>query len=355
MKRTSCLIVGLILLATANALGADDLVPYPPAGDESARFRAEVVIEGLDNPCGLTLRPSSERDAPQEILFAESGAGRVLGFAADKPKEDREVITGLTVGEVEELETRASAWSLGFVTPTKLAVYGGMQERSNRVGVYVLPAEQVPLTADQQDHHVLIAENDAADSHPVLSGMTFGETIAFFSNGSAELPGQIYRSGLAANRIEMPQPLLNTAESQRSRWPTGVCLSPSSKMQFLVAAFAGELSEARDSRVVFLIPVSGKVSLDLTPGLIDIVGLAYSPSGQLYAIDLAWQEDDAGGVYRLDDARFQGQPACRAVKIAEVARPTSLLFAPDGAMYVTSWGKGNGAKNGTIVKITGEF
>jgi hypothetical protein len=85
------------------------------------------------------------------------------------------------------------------------------------------------------------------------------------------------------------------------------------------------------------------------------VGLAYSTSGQLYAIDLAWQDENAGGVYRLDDARFEGQPACRAVKIAEVVRPTSLLFAPDGALYVASWGKGNGAKQGTIVKISGEF
>jgi hypothetical protein len=345
----------MLLSLAAIARSADDVNSFPPSADESAKFRSEVVVEGLDNPCGLTRRPSSDRDAPQEFLFVESGAGRVLGFTANKPAETREILTGLTVGEIDELKTRASAWSLGFVTPTKLAVYGGMKDGPDRIGVYVLPAEHELLSADKQDHQVAIAEDDTSKSQSVLGGMTFSDTNAYLGGGSVELPGQIYRAGLAANRIEMPQPLLNTSESQRSRWPTGLCLSPSTKTRYLVAALAGAMTAAPDSRLIFLSPVSGKTSLELASGLLDVVGLAYSTSGQLYAIDLAWQDENAGGVYRLDDARFEGQPACRAVKIAEVVRPTSLLFAPDGALYVASWGKGNGAKQGTIVKISGEF
>ena len=345
----------MLLGLAATARGAEDIDSYPPASDESAQFRSEVVADGLDNPCGLVLRPSSGRDTPPEILFVESGAGRVLGFTVDKPAETREVLTGLRVGEIEELKVRAGAWSLGFATPTKLAVYGGMQDGPNRVGVYILPAEHEAISADKQDHQVVVGEEDTTEFQPLFAGTTFGDTKVFFSSGIANGPGQIYRAGLAANRIEMPQPQLNTTESQRSHWPTGVCLSPSTKVQFLVAALAGAMTGTPDSRLAFLSPVSGKMLLELTPGLLDVVGLAYSPSGQLYAIDLAWQGEKAGGVYRLDDARYNGQPACRAVKIAVVARPTSLLFAPDGALYVTSWGKGDDTKHDTIVKITGEF
>jgi hypothetical protein len=355
MERISCFLLGLFFGLPMLAPVAGEEGSFPPAVDELAKFRTEVVIDGLDNPCGLTLRPSSDRDDPQEFLFAESGAGRVLGFTAEEPGKTREVLTGLKVDEVDELKTHASAWSLGFVTPTKLAVYGGMKDGGDRVGVYVLPADREPLSVEKQDHQIVIAQGNADKLQLVLASVAVGETTAFFTNGSIELPGQIYRSGLAANRIEMPRPLLNTPESQGARWPTGVCLSPSSRMQFLVTAFAGEMTDARDSQLAFLIPVSGKLLLKLTPGLVDIVGLAYSPSGQLYALDLAWQDEKAGGVYRLDDARFEGQPACRAVKIAEVVRPTSLLFASDGALYVTAWGKGNSEKNGTVMKVTGEF
>jgi hypothetical protein len=354
MKRTLRFLAALLLSTPGIVCGADVEHSFPPAGDETASYRTEVVVEGLDNPCGLALRPSSERDVSQEILFVESGAGRVLGFAPEKQHDTREVVKGLVPDDVAPLNTRGGAWSLGFVTPTKLAVYGGMPGGGNRVGVFALPAEHVPVAADKFDHEVVIAEDQAAESKPVLAAMAFGETAAYFTNGAAE-PGQVYRSGLAANRIESPQPLLNTAESHQSRWPTGLCLSPSAKMQYLVTAFAGEVGDERDSRVVFLIPNSGKIALDLMPGLLDMVGLGYSPSGQLYAIDLAWQEAQGGGVYRLDDARYEGQPACRAVKIAEIARPTSLLFDPSGAIYVTAWGEGNDSKSGAVVKITGEF
>lgn len=355
MKRISRLLVALFLCVASAARGADEKpLPFPTAGDESDKYHTEVVVDGLDNPCGLALRPNTDRDAPPELLFAESGVGRVLAFATERPAESREIVTGLKVSDVEELESRASAWSLGFVTPTKLAVFGGMPAGRDRVGVYLLPDENASLTADKQDHEVVI-DNGESDSQAVLGSMTISDTMAYFASGSLTPPGQVFRAGLAANRIELPQPQLNTAEALEARWPTGLCLSPSGKMQFVVTSLAGELTEARDSRVVFLIPTSGKRVLELVPGLVDVVGLAYSVTGQLYAIDLAWQSEKQGGIYRLDDVRYNGQPACRAVKIAEVNRPTSLLFADGGTLYVTVWGKGGNAKSGQIVKITGEF
>jgi hypothetical protein len=356
MEWMSRILVALLSCVPAVVLAAEEVdVSFPAVGDESSKFQTEVLIDGLDNPCGLVLRPRSERDSPQEVLFAESGAGVVRGFPTDRPTLVRQVLTGLKAAEVDELKTHVSAWSLGFVTPTKLAVFGGMKNGGSQVGVFILPAEDEPVAADKPDHEVAIAEEETAEAELAFPSMTFGETAAFLASGIATGPGQVFRAGLAANRIELPQPLLNIADGRELPWPTGVCLSPSTKMQFLLAAFAGEHSKARDSRVVFLIPTTGKVALKLTPGLLDIVGLAYSPAGQLYAIDLAWEDDEAGGVYRLDDARFEGQPACRAVKIAEVARPTSLLFGDNGTLYVSTWRKDGAAQQGAILKITGEF
>jgi len=83
--------------------------------------------------------------------------------------------------------------------------------------------------------------------------------------------------------------------------------------------------------------------------------LAYSPTGQLYAVDFAWKEEGASGVYRLDDARVNGQQACQAVKIASIQRPISMAFTPDGTLYVTALGASDSKKQGILVKITGEF
>ena len=97
------------------------------------------------------------------------------------------------------------------------------------------------------------------------------------------------------------------------------------------------------------------LALALDTGLSDISGLAYSSTGQLYAVDAAWDDPRQGGVFRLDDARTEGHQACRAVKVAAVTRGISLAFAPDGALYVTSLGPSGRSKEGSLVKITGRF
>jgi len=85
-----------------------------------------------------------------------------------------------------------------------------------------------------------------------------------------------------------------------------------------------------------------------------VVALAYSPStGGLYAADAAQHMPERGGIYRLDDDSEPGRPMCRAVKIAEVRRPTSLVCGPDGAIYVTTLGDAD--DQGRLLKITGDL
>jgi hypothetical protein len=352
MKRMSRSLFALLLCVPTMAHGIE-VASFPPAGDVSDGYRIEVVIEGLNNPCGLALGPRLDKDTPKELFFAESGAGRVLRFNPSLPSETREVLTGLTVAKVPQFDADAGAWSLGFITPTKLAVVGGTER--NRVSVYLLPAGDESLSADKQDHEVDLINVLGEPVDPILGTIAVGETAVYLTSGPPGEPGEVFRAGLTANRIEAPRPLMNVASGSELHWPSGLCLSPLGKMQFLVGSFAGELSEARDSQVLFLIPGNGKVALKLTPGLFDVVGLAYSSSGQLYAIDLAWENAPEGGVYRLDDARHEGKPACRAVKIAKVKRPTSLVFDAGGTMYVTAWGDGDNSRKGKIVKVTGEF
>lgn len=323
--------------------------------DESAKFQTEILIEGLNNPCGLAIRPAATEDTVDEFFFAESGAGRVLRFAVDSPTKTQEVIGGLTTrpfGSEKPLEV--GPWALGFLTPSKLVVMGGvLEDGKEQVGVYVLPQDGI-LDANQTDHTVgPLATGDMVERLG-FQGLTLGETTAYFASGAENSPGQIFYSDLEANRLDSFRPLL---KEQNTLWPAGICLSPtnSAGSQYLVASYVGELQAVRDSQLVFIGPRSGKVLMQLLPGLYDLVGLAYSPSGQLYAIDFAWQNPESGGVYRLDDARRENRPACRAIKIASVVHPTSMVFAAEGALFVTAFGSRDEPKQGKIIKISGEF
>jgi hypothetical protein len=327
---------------------------FPERGDDSAKYQTEVVAEGLDNPCGLAIRPAIEKEAPQEFFFAESGAGRVLRFTANKPQELHEVLHGLATHDIGDKEAlRVGPWSLGFVTPTKLAVVGGSRQGSvEQVGVYAL-SDQDAFTAEDFEYQVEVSVGDGGFAE--LPGVVVGETFAYVSSGVPDQPGVIYKCALIGNNLYTPRQQLGTKGREGLSWPAGLCLTPTDQSQFLVASFVGGLSKERDSGVAFILPSEGDIALKLLPGLFDVVALAYSDSGQLYAVDLAWSDEKAGGVFRLDDARLQGRSACRAVKIADVTRPTSLVFDASGALYVTSLGTGTNTKSGQIIKITGEF
>ncbi|TWU23801.1 hypothetical protein [Bythopirellula polymerisocia] len=356
MKAVVTLAAAICLFFGEHTTASAQVSLTPAGGDESARHQTEVILEGLDNPCGLALRPAAEKDSTDEFYFAESAAGRVLRFSLDSPSDTREVLSGLAThsfGNQNSIEI--GPWSLGFLTPSKLIVVGGVLEESKEhAGVYVLPANGETLVAEQTDHTVGPLA-DSSDGNTVgFHNLAMGETVAYFSSGTGTVPGQIYYCALEANRLDSFRPLL---KNQEMRSPVGICLSPvnSAGSQFLVATDVGDLQETRDSRLVFLSPISGTKLMQLETGLFDLVGLAYSPSGQIYAIDFAWQKTKEGGVYRLDDARWECQPACRAVKIASIFRPTSMVFASDGSMLVTSFGSGAKPNQGTIIKITGEF
>jgi hypothetical protein len=79
----------------------------------------------------------------------------------------------------------------------------------------------------------------------------------------------------------------------------------------------------------------------------------------LYAASYGSEEPEVApqetGIFRLEDASQPGQPAARAVKVADVPRPTAMAFAPDGALYVTADGNllPRGSRNGSLVKLVG--
>lgn len=346
------------LAGTLQVIAQDSKTRYAPLEDESSNYEMETIHNELDNPGGLAIRSGSAKTGPHEIFIAESGAGRVIRVATDEPQQIDEVITGFSQGSFGDDPTyRVGPLGLAFLTRSKLIVAGGSADTGkNTIGVFALPEDGAPLTAVELDHSVGPIKTGAStdQGEPILFGLASTD-IALFTTWAEESQGWVLKSGIESNRLAYLQPFVSTKNATGVGRPTGIAVIPSPRPPFLVVAQMGSFETPHDSLLSFFIPSSGDLAMSLPTGLHDIIALAYSPSGQLYALDFSWADEAAGGVYRLDDARVDGRQACRPVRIAAVTRPAALAFAPDGSLYVAAFGEGENARQGLLVKITGEF
>ena len=368
-----------ILLAACflrcGAVDAQSNVSFAPPGDESAAFETDVLLSGLDNPTGITLREANANAALEanaaryELFVAESGAARVLRVSAGALEQGAagervvgatsEVIVGFPRGTFgQQPEFRVGPLALAFVTRTKLAVSAkGEGPGNDFVAGYVLPSDGTSISATTQDHRIGPLEETFSSQVDQLcfGSMAMGERMCYLTTGGGSKQGWVLKSGVEANRLAYLQAFIDVQSKAGYGAPTGIAVIPDPRPPYLVVGLEGSRDAPNDSRLAYFEPASGELALSLPTGLHDVISLAYSPSGQLYAADFSWQDAQAGGVYRLDDARLEGRQTCRAVKIAALVRPYGMAFAPDGSLLVTAFGEGENDKRGSLTRITGDF
>jgi hypothetical protein len=287
----------------------------------------------------------------------------VIRVYTDKPNEAEPVVTGFPTEKFGEKPTyKIGPLGLEFITRTKLAVgTGGLAAGEDVVQVYALPQELAAIDYDKAEYHV--GPIPAGGRSKNGEGNFFGvakipeddsEKGFFVSSAADKEKGWVLKSGVAANRLGDLQPFLATQQATGVGNPTAVVVNPKPRSRYLVVAQMGGTDDERDSVIGFYGPASGEPALVEKTGLYDITGLAYSPTGDLYATDFAWARPAAGGVYRLEAAEVEGRQSCRAVKIAAAMRPTALTFTPDGSLYMTAMGERNSvdeAPTGVLLKI----
>ncbi|QDS99786.1 hypothetical protein [Adhaeretor mobilis] len=361
---TALMYFGCFAFTTAVAQQTDD---------ESERFKVTVVAEGLSNPCGLVERPGSTAAAGSEVFFSESGAGKVCSFRTNSPEAIADQIEGFSVGPWALDENLAvGPLGLAFLKKSKLVVgCGGSGSGQDEMLVYDLPTttqdEPAAPIGSQRSDYVLgpIGEsNRSMTGEGGFFSLVAKPDVALFATSSGDSRhGWLLKASIAKNRASDLQPFIATRETNQCETPLAATLNlVESDRGYLVVGLCGRLgAEAgeealRDSRLAFYSPHSGRLALALDTGLQDISALAFSPTGQLYAADMAWDDEQAGGVYRLDEHLVEGKQTCRAVKICSVPRPSSLLFVDTDQLFVTAYGAASEDQNaGSILKVTGEF
>ena len=346
MKRVFLILFLLVGISLGNATRGE------AAEEIGSVLKTETVLTGLNNPWGIALRSVRSSPGTFEIFIAESGAGRVLRLWTKQGQEPATLIDGYPTASLHA----DSPWEVGpigldWVTPSKLAVTTASEKQ---VRVYSVPPQSKAIEIADAEH---VAEPSPATNRLSGTGITAvsaSEYSAYFVLNSRSPSTGLLRSEIRGNRLKRVSPFLSESRNSPSALAAGIATTPSGRPDYLVVA-RQVIGDDEQSRLTFFDPIRGTMALDLEVPLRNLAALAYSPSGNLYAVDVQWDEPQRGAVYRLEDTRRDGKQSCRTVEVARVTRPIDLEFADRNTLYVTSLGEDVNASKGSLVMIKGTF
>ncbi|MCI0332442.1 MAG: hypothetical protein L0228_04370 [Planctomycetes bacterium] len=349
---TALVFATLVFLAAANAAVVDDLA-------------VETVATGLRAPLGVAIRPSSNGEI-YEIFIADAGVGRIVRVRNTKPGSGEDAIAGFvsksdTGPDIDDPFLLTGPHGLLFLDSARLVVTGSEGDGRPFVRLYELPNQDKPLTAEQHEQHI----GQPGEAQPNSGVNVFHGLARTIAND--RVPDLLIISvngtdGAAGTwKVPVRSGTLGEVAAFGSAEPTGDdALPPAVAVEprgHVIIVQAREAGDAQSSRMQFVNPIDGRVTLEIAIPLGNVVGLSYSPrTGNLYAIAGEQRGAEPNGVYRIDAGK-PGEESVAATRIANVPRPTAAAFGPDGILYVTSMGKSNGdnKNDAVLLKIIGDL
>jgi hypothetical protein len=327
-----------------------------PSNALTADVSVEKVIGNLMSPCALAVRPGGRESS--QVFVAECGARRVVKLTGNKTDSSVEVIAGFAPQSSDnrsgDKPGAAGIQSLYFLDHTRLVVAGGDDEGKPFIRLYEIGDTTPPLTADDFKQEVEFPSEDRAASIRSFHDLArtrpndkVADVLVAAARGERR-PAGLWKVAVRANTLGDIAPLTDAKSSAEREVVGGTAIADSGYV-----VIASGTKDSPPTALTFINPVDGRAVFQINTGLERIVALAYSPTtGNLFTAD-APLLGKSGGIYRLDDASELGKPACKAIKVTDIARPIALAFADDGTLYVTALGE-NGDK-GSLWKITGEL
>lgn len=316
-------------------LWSDDIVP-------------KVVVENVSNPLGLAVQPETGH-----VFVAEGGEGRVVRIIDGQLQP---VVIGLPQVEIQQRTVGPfKPMGLEFIDRRTLVLsVSDIPHLGAAICIAQLPEEvgAEPLDFDALLRIVPLTKAGDSSGPNYFFGVTASKSAIYVTQNDNEGNGWILQADIK-NLKDMSQAesfgqlkrLIATRDTVKVGSPAGITLSARGE---IVVGHLGATDPSRDSHLSFYRSTDGRLLLNLETGLFDIVAVQYgvprtpSHKAYLYALDLAVNSPEFGGLYRLDAEFRSGKQAIRAVKIATLERPAAMALGNDGSMYVAILGPADG-------------
>ena len=304
--------------------------------------KGELVLEGLNNPCGLAFQPETAT-----LFIADSGNHKVVKLVDGKAVD---AITDFP-GDVYGKGPMVNIGPLGllFLDKNTLVVGGGgLPDGEELLRVYTLPEDGSAIKADAMSASFpLAASGELKGEGNFYALAATGDGIYVTCNGD-DTKGWVSKATVNGNAVSGFERYLATKEATEVDAPVGITISPDG---YLVVGQMGEINVPGDSLITFYDAASKEMLLNVKTGLNDIAAVTYSKRGQMYVLDYAWADPTQGGLFQvLEDNN--SETGVRTKKITALDKPTAMAFDASGNLYVTVIGvAADGNSQGQLIKI----
>ena len=345
----------LLLLGFAAAATAAALAGAALAGPT----KVSVYAAGLYNPKGMAFGPNGT------LYVAESGApGKVfvplpINFGGRGP-----IGTGGAVAKIPPGGGRAKPWITGL---PNIGLYGGVEMLgATAVTFYhgqlyelaagdlnvspklsrVTPSGKLVTVAD-------VGEFNTNHPPPAANGdaVPYGNPFGMVAYGN-----HLYITDGNYNRLIQANPATGALRIFTLFDPdpttTGITVGPGGK-ELYVAQYGTAPYLAGSSRVDTVSPTTSKWTKGVLTGLTTPIATAFAKDGTMYVLEYAQRFNakkkkyvvNTGVLYRI------GKNGSQIPVVTHLMFPTSMIFGPDGDLYIADFGNEANQGQGVILKV----